>query len=100
MSVAGALIGGLYGASVSGGSILTGATVAGTLIGSEIGRKAEAALTPEPPTVTAPSAIITSAGYAGEAEKQRRRRRKGYGTTILAGGELGAATTRKEILGG
>lgn len=47
-----------------------------------------------PPTATVP-------GYASEAEKQKRKRRKGYGSSILAGGELGvsAATQRKQILG-
>ena len=56
----------------------------------------------EPPPIPPPPPTQVSAPYAGEAERQRRKRRKGYGSTILAGGQtLGEATThRKTILGG
>lgn len=59
--------------------------------------------TPKMPKIPPPTGGFSTirAEYAGEAEKQRRRRRKGYGSTILAGGQtLGeAATQRKTILG-
>lgn len=115
MSVAGSIIGGLFGASKAGaifgvpagftvgtGTTLTGAAL-GAGAGAAAGKFAGSALKKPvtPPTITEPSPITTTAGYASQAEKQRRQRRKGYGSTILAGGELGVASTyRKQILGG
>ena len=45
-----------------------------------------------------------SMSLSGESQRQieraRREFRKRHGSTLLAGGELGVATTRRQILGG
>lgn len=63
------------------------------------GAKTSLAKMSELPPLPTSTSTITVPGYAGQAEGQRRKRRKGYSSTILAGDILGVASTRKQILG-
>jgi len=102
---------GPIGAGISGtvGSVApsaeAGRQAVGAAVGGGVGGAGSTLMRGKSPTLSAslaPAGTTTvSAGYASGAERQRRQRRKGYGSTILAGGELGLASTyRKQILGG
>lgn len=80
-----AAIGGAKGGAIGG----AGSTLVGGL-GAQV-LKTPAIPPPGPTTIQAP--------YASEAERQRRRRRKDYGSTILTGGLGTTATTRRIELG-
>lgn len=109
----GAVGGGIGGAAAPAGGI-TQASIAGQAVspatfgavaGGAVGGIGSTMIKPSPlggstliPQTPPPSPMTV--GFASEAEKQRRKRRRGYGSTLLAGGELGVATThRKQILG-
>lgn len=85
--------------SATAGAMMAGGAVGGVAggVGSTLVGGAPKLKVPQTPIGT----TTLSVGYASEAERQRRKRRKGYGSTILAGGELGvsAATQRRQILG-
>lgn len=54
-----------------------------------------------PPIVPGPTEISPGVATAGEVEKEKRKRRRGYGSTIISAQPLGGASLyRKEILGG
>jgi len=105
---AGAITGPI-GAGISGtvGSVAPSAEAGRQAVGAAVGGGvggAGSTMIGKTPTLKASGAptgqTVVSAGYASEAEKRRRQRRKGYGSTIIAGGELGVASTyRKQILG-
>lgn len=91
---------------VSVAGVTTAPGVAGGAVGGGIGGVGSTVLrspkglgsTLIAPTTPPPSPMTV--GYASQAEKQRRQRRRGYGSTIVAGGQLGVASTqRKQILG-
>lgn len=85
-----------FGASVVGGA--KGGALGG--LGSSIIKGPSGGQVLQTPSIPTPGPTQVSIGYASEAERQKRQRRRGYGSTILAGGELGvASTTRKQILG-
>lgn len=90
---------GLEGNPYSAGGMVEGLykTSPGYYIGREIGK----VFNPKMPTLTIPPmppSTIT-VGYVSEAEKRRRHRRRGYGSSLITS-ELGVASTqRKQIFG-
>lgn len=106
----GAAGGGIGGAinpySLGGSTMIASSATVGAVAGGAAGGVAAGGIGPSiikgpsggqvPPPLVSPMTV----GYASQAEREKRSRRKGYGSTILAGGELGVASTqRKQILG-
>lgn len=110
----GALVGGAKAGAIfgipSGFAVGAGTTLAGAAIGAGVGSAAGRMM--KPPGVKGgtltqdlstppPGPTSMRVQEAGQAERLRRTRRKGYGSTLIATpGELGTASTyRKQILG-